>query len=801
MDFNRILPRLCCGALGAFAIMFSAVSASAYDFSAKTGNGTDIFYNINPDGKTVTVTYGGSKYNVSSLEIPQEVSHDGVTYTVTAIGNKAFQEAKVNTITLPNTITEFQSYAFCLSSIREFNYPSNLKYIRSRVFDGTQINNGDLPEGLETIEEGAFARTRIKELYLPPTLTTIESMAFYGCDYISEVAIPGSVRIISRSAFSNCRSLSKVTFGEGVEELEGACFEYTPLSEIEIPSSVTILGQSCFAGNKIKELILPNTIRSIGESCFYSSSELESITFSSGLTELPASVCKDCNNLYKINIPEGITKIGIYAFENCRTLSHITLPQSLTELGDRVFSGSGIVDFVLPPNVKTINARLFEYCDNLTDVTVTSNISRIEEHAFANCNHIRNVLLPDKLEYLDEYAFSGCSSLETINIPSSLTSLRHATFWGCTKLRKLQIPEGVKELQLYLFQGCVTLEELELPKSLEKIDNGFIDGCESLKKLVLYNNVDMVAQGAFNGCPSLQEIHLYRAVLPTCRQATSTVQPVIPADNNCTLYVPVGSVESYKASEYWNTFKNIVGEEISEPLNYQISFPWSISGGKLTVNGEATKNVMEFAMDSDVEIVAVPNTGYHLQALLVNGEDVTAAMTDGRYIISKIASNYTVDAKFAENPVKLSLFMAVGGSVDVDVEKKDTFSCTITPEKGWEINTVTFNGRNVTADLTDDNRYTTPALTGDSELRVTFENRDSAVKNIGIDATATKVYVDRDGVVTLEGLEPGVLINVYTVSGQFVNSATSNSGVTTMQLQQHGIYIIQTPAQTFKLQY
>ena len=158
--------------------------------------------------------------------------------------------------------------------------------------------------------------------------------------------------------------------------------------------------------------------------------------------------------------------------------------------------------------------------------------------------------------------------------------------------------------------------------------------------------------------------------MPTAHIITNPWSPVIPADNNCTLYVPKGSAVTYRASQYWNTFKAIEEEEITEELNYQFSFPSYISGGSLTVNGEKTNNIMEFAMNSNVVITAEPKNGYHLAAFTLNGKDVTAEMTDGSYIIEKLDANYVVDAKFAENPMKLSLFMAVGGSVDVEIEKE-----------------------------------------------------------------------------------------------------------------------------------
>lgn len=805
MKLNRLLQRLCCSALGLSALMALSASVSAYDFSSKDPNGIEVFYNINPDGKTVTVTYGGEKYNTDVISVPENVTNDGTTYTVTVIGNKAFESSKIKGISLPNSITEIQQYAFYLSSVESINYPNSLKYVRLRAFEGTQITNGILPDGLSIIEDGAFAKTKINVLSLPNTLKEIGSSAFNSCCNIAEVTIPGSVKVVRSSAFSSCSDLKKVVIEEGVEELENGAFYCgmtgNSLEEVVFPSTLTKIGSLCFYSSKIKDVVLPNTIKEIGSRCFESSREMESITFSSGMEELPNDVCRECHKLIKVNIPEGITKIGNNAFSSTPLLSHITIPESVTEIGVSLFSASGIVDFTFPKNLTYISDEMFYECDNLTEVTVPETIKNIGNKAFWGCGSLRIVSLPEALESLGEQAFYGCSSLEKINIPSKLNKLEKYTFYSCKNLTRVVIPEGVKEIDGDVFIDCTNLAELKLPKSLEKIGPYFIRGCENIRELTIYHQAANIAHGAFKDCKNLEKIHLHRAVVPTAHIITNPWSPVIPADNNCTLYVPKGSAETYRASQYWNTFKAIEEEEITEELNYQLSFHSSISGGSLTVNGEKTKNVMEFAMNSNIVITVEPKDGYHLKSLMLNGKDVTSEMTDGSYIIEKLDANYVVDAEFAENPVKLSLFMAVGGSVDVEIEKRATFSCAITPEDGWKVNTLTFNGRDVTADLTDGNRYTTPALTGDSELRVTFENINSSVENIGINATSTKVYVDRSGLVTIEGIESGTVISAYAVNGQLMERVTSSGDMATIQLCQHGIYLIQTPVKTYKIHY
>ena len=64
--------------------------AAAYDFEEG-----GIYYNLNEDGTTVTVTFETTNYNSYSgdVVIPNFVTHDGTTYTVTAIGEYAFMQS------------------------------------------------------------------------------------------------------------------------------------------------------------------------------------------------------------------------------------------------------------------------------------------------------------------------------------------------------------------------------------------------------------------------------------------------------------------------------------------------------------------------------------------------------------------------------------------------------------------------------------------------------------------------------------------------------------------------------------
>ena len=74
-----------------------------YDFSSNTGGQfpIDLYYTINTDQKSVTVTQGPSSYAGNLIEIPATVTYEGKEYAVTTIGYKAFQQTKITEVSCP----------------------------------------------------------------------------------------------------------------------------------------------------------------------------------------------------------------------------------------------------------------------------------------------------------------------------------------------------------------------------------------------------------------------------------------------------------------------------------------------------------------------------------------------------------------------------------------------------------------------------------------------------------------------------------------------------------------------------
>ena len=133
------------------------------------------------------------------------------------------------------------------------------------------------------------------------------------------------------------------------------------------------------------------------------------------------------------------------------------------------------------------------------------------------------------------------------------------------------------------------------------------------------------------------------------------------------------------------------------------------------------------------------------------------------------------------------------------VSKGKTYTFTIAANYGWKIHSVMFNNTDVTNHLSNDGKYTTPAINNNSWLSVVYANiAEDALTSLA--ESNVKIQGTSFGARVIDA-EMGDMIRVYTTDGKLQHSVKVESSRVDIPLEKDNIYIIQVGTKTMKMGY
>ncbi|HOZ54379.1 MAG TPA: leucine-rich repeat domain-containing protein [Bacilli bacterium] len=197
---------------------------------------------------------------------------------------------------------------------------------------------------------------------------------------ISEINIPNSVTKIGIGAFGGNNSNSvTLTLGNSVNDIDSWAFSnITNLATVHLPDSVDYVRSYAFAYNSISNVTFNNGLLHIGDFAFYDN-HITSVTLPDSVTELgQASFCQ--NQITSLTIGDGLTTIGGNAFQS-NQLTSVTIPNNITEIGTGAFYQNQLTSVTIGSGVTTIREAAFAY-NQLSNITIPSNVVTIENFAF-----------------------------------------------------------------------------------------------------------------------------------------------------------------------------------------------------------------------------------------------------------------------------------------------------------------------------------------------------------------------------------------------------------------------------------
>lgn len=250
------------------------------------------------------------------------------------------------------TVTSIPSSAFSDRwGLEKIILPKKLEAIGNHAFSGTGLKEIELPESLTTLDYNAFSYcASLSSVKIPGKVERISPYSFYKCSNLQKVELAEGIKFIDNQAFYYCNHLQSINFPSTLTSIGYEAFRETDLSEVNIPGSVENIGSNAFYRNKnLKKLTFGEGLVNIEGTAFSECVSIDSIVCPSTLRTIGDATFSGCKNLKQISLNEGLVSINSYAFSGCTGLTDIVLPSTLEYCKGFAFNECG--------NIKTIETR------------------------------------------------------------------------------------------------------------------------------------------------------------------------------------------------------------------------------------------------------------------------------------------------------------------------------------------------------------------------------------------------------------------------------------------------------------
>ena len=202
---------------------------------------------------------------------------------------------------------------------------------------------------------------------------------------------------------------------------------------------------------------------------------------------------------------------------------------------------------------------MFQSIVSFNELRFFTGLTKIKEYCFAS-SQVSSIILPESVTVIEIMAFEG-SSLESITISASVLKFGQYAFRGC-KLAEIIVSADnpvydsrdncnaiIETASNTLLVGC---NNSIIPDSVTSIGDAAFECCSALTSVTIPDSVTSIGASAFLECSALSSITIYALTPPTL--SDSPFKTDYYTLYSGPIYVPAGSVESYKNTNYWSDY-------------------------------------------------------------------------------------------------------------------------------------------------------------------------------------------------------------------------------------------------------
>lgn len=652
-----------------------------------------------------------------------------------------------------------------------------------RAFEDRKIENLVVGDKVTELGIYAFSGNTLQTVKFGNNLAKIAAYAFYNCKQLKEVILPESLTELGRVSFDDCSSLSTLVFSSKLKEIQQNFNSCTSLKKVVIPSNIEVIGQS-FNSCAIDEFIIEN-----GETL---------LTTDGGRTF------------------NGSTVKSVYQGRNCtanafssRGVENLVVGDMVTEISSQSYFKNPLKDITIGNNVTKIGNIAFDYCDDIE--TITSYAEAVPE---CESSSVFSQAAYDSTKLMvpsgSRKAYTEAPVWKLFKHIGQSTCA--VTFDYDSKHCSVALPEdfnGTVKSGESLNFTAVPLESFKITGvNADGEYKSFVQGEEGRWTLdSITGDVNVKISSEIITFAVTAKMNAEAGYMTINGETTDSVR--VAWGENAVIALTLN--EGYKLDSFTvngtavsdrivdgkltleAVREDIAAEATASLITYSFRTEFDAAHGTVTVGGNtATEQTYTYGSRTEIEIL--PDEGYCISWARLNGNDIKPLLVDNRYTTDSIKSDMTLSVGFEARTLMLSVLGIEGGRVAGVYDYGAKARVKIIPDEGWEINTIVYNGTPVDSSELVDGLFTTPVLTDDSEISVTFENPSGAVDNVDGAAADIRVY-GYNRTIHIVNAPEREAVCVYDANGRTVYSGIERE----ITMETGGVYLVTVSGRTFKL--
>lgn len=553
-----------------------------------------VFYIFNTTAKTAQVgsgAYWANTYYSGDITVPEKVTYDNASYTVTGVAALAFCDynSDLTSVTLPNTITSFDVSAFDGTVLKTLVVPNSVKSIGNDCFQYSSLTSITIGSGVETIGTSAFAKCKSLtsitiEAANPPTISANTVPADLKKNIVLTVP-KGSLAAYKAAANWDGFKEYKEADGGGGGGGGGTGSDepYALVDGIYYEMDHTANTASVISGYQAGITQTPYSGVVTVPSTFIYNSKTYTVTAVKG-TAFQYATCTE------VTLPSTCTLINAYSFSSMSSLVKLNIGGTAEIKGNGItgctalrdlyigFTGGvvGTVTASIPAAIRqnlnvhlpvnTLNGTLAQSYQNNSFWTAARAIMCNNEVQVGNL-YFRYDPAKKTATMMAPYIIPGNGAPKQIgpevDVPGSITvdgteyvvdNLEAGAFYMTPNVTSVTFHEGLKNIEYETFYAC-NIAEITLPNSLENIAYNNFYSCPKLTKVSFGTGLKTIGQNTFYKCPLLTNIEVQATVPPTPATGATSIFNANFNKSAATLTVPAGTTAAYQADANWSGFK------------------------------------------------------------------------------------------------------------------------------------------------------------------------------------------------------------------------------------------------------